>query len=236
MPSTLSTFRGKVQPRLQDAAGKLGLQDIDAAIAGALTEYQQARPRRLAELVTGTGAFDYALDGATPKLSAWSDGFSAIEQLIYPWSATAVTPPVLGVADYAVVRTASGLFLRFLTAVPVSPQQFLAIYIAPHSLTEIASTIPPVDEEAFAALATSYACEALAGYYSQITEPTLSADVADRRTIGDQYRSQAKRWREAYRGAMGFDEKAEEAAGGVAAVQSVFGTVQGERYFFHGRR
>lgn len=235
MASNLSTFRGKVQPRLQDGAGKLNDDGLNGALAGALGHFQQVRPRQLAELVTGNGAFDYILDGLAPKLAAWVEGLSSILEIVYPWDATTPRPPVLDSSEYMVVRLSTGIYLRFLAATPTAPDKFHVLYTGPHVLTEATSTVPTGDEEAFADLATSYACDALASYYSQSTDGSLQADTVAHLSKAQEYRAQAKRWRDAYLAKMGGDS-ADGPASGVAAVASVFPTSGRNSYFFHGRR
>jgi hypothetical protein len=235
--STLATFRAKIDSRLKEAAAKLSDGDKDAAITAALAEFSAVRPRHLAELVTGAAAFDYALDGATPKLTAWRDGFSVVEELIYPWSATTATPPTLDSDEYMVVRLSTGLFLRFLGATPTAAQQFHVVYTSPHAIAAASSTVAATDEEALANLAAAYACEALASFYSQSTDPAFNADTTNHLSKAQEYRAQAKRWRDAYRAAMGFDQDAAGAAAGVATVVSAFDNAPSrDRFFFHGRR
>jgi hypothetical protein len=235
MASTLSTIRGKVKPRLQDGAAKLDHDSLEAAIAGALAHFQQVRPRRLAELVDGAGTFDYALDGVTPKLSAWKDGLSAILEIVYPWSATTPIPPVLDATRYAVIRLSTGLFLRFFDVTPTTPSKFHVLYSSAHLLSESASSILDAEVEAFADLATAYACDALASYYSQSTDGSLQADTVAHLTKAQEYRAQAKQWRNAYLAKLGGDA-ADSPAAGIGAAASVFASQQGEDYFFHGRR
>jgi hypothetical protein len=235
MASTLSTFREKVKPRLQDAAAKLDSEALDKAIMGAVAHYQQARPRRLAQLVDGAGVFDYQLDGTTPKLASWVDGISAILEVIYPWDAAAARPPVLDISRYCVLRLSTGLFLRFLDVTPTAAQKFHVLYSSAHVVIEGSSSVPAADEEALADLATAYACDALAGFYSQSTDGSLSADTVAHLTKAQEYRAQAKRWREAYAAKLGGDA-ADAPASGASAVMSVFGSIGREGYFFHGQR
>ncbi len=232
---TLETFVGKVDSRIKDAAAKLTVDEKNAAILAAFEEYSKARPLRKAELVTGTGAFDYALDGATPKLTAWRDTLSAIASIIYPWSATTAVPTVLEAKDYAVLRLSTGLVLRFITVTPTAAQQFLVEYTTLHTVDGTTCTVPIADEEAVSDLCASYACEALASFYSQSTDGSFAADSVNHLSKAQEYRAQAKRWRDAYLAKMGGDE-ADSPASAAAAVASVFPTAQGDHYFFHGGR
>jgi hypothetical protein len=224
-----------VGPRLQDAAQKLDSDGVDNAIVAALAHYQQVRPRQMAELVDGAGVFDYALDGVTPKLSVWVDGLSAILEIAYPWSATTPIPPVLDATRYTVVRLSTGLFLRFLDVTPTAPSKFHVLYSSAHVLAEATTSVPAADIEAFADLATAYACEALAGYYSQSTDGSLQADTVAHLSKAQEYRAQAKRWRDAYLAKISGDA-ADSPAAGVGAAASVFASTHRDGYFFHGGR
>lgn len=235
MASTLATFVGKLESRIKDGAAKLSEAEKNAAILAALEEYSKARPYRRAELVTGTAAFDYALEGATPKLSAWRDTLSAIVSIIYPWSATSAVPPVLDSDEYAVLRLSTGLVLRFFSATPTAAQQFLVEYTTLHTADATTSTVPTADEEALSDLCAAYACDTLASFYCQATDGSFAADTVAHLSKAQEYRAQAKRWRDAYLAKMGGDS-ADSPASAAAAVASVFPTAQGDRYFFHGGR
>ena len=233
MASNLQTFTGKLELRIKDDAAKLTTDEKNAAVSAAMEEYSKARPQRRAELVDGTGAFDYALDGATPKLSAWRDSLSAITSIIYPWSATTVSPPVLTADDYVILRLSTGLVLRFVTATPTTAEKFLAEYTTLHTADSTTTTVPTADEEALSDLCASYACEVLAGFYSQATDGSFAADTVAHLSKAQEYRAQAKRWRDAYLSKMGGDS-ADSPASAVSAVASVFPTPRRDAYFFHG--
>lgn len=209
--ATLAEFRTKVASRIKDASSKLGNDEIDAALLGARSEYEQMRPRVVSEEITGADVFDYALP------ASWADGFSVILSLLYPYSSTERLPAALDPEQYTVFRLAAGLKLRFLEATPATGEKALLVYTAPHTLTSGTVTIPTADDEALADLAAAYACEALAGRYQQTTEPSLAADSVERRSISDGYRSQAGRWRKAYEAKMQ-EGPARRAAVAMAAI------------------
>lgn len=234
MAANIGDFRTKVDARVKDAAAKLTSGEKDAAITGAREEYEKARPRERALLVTGNNGFDYLVT----LLTGFADGFAAgvVKSIIYPWDATTPTPTYLQSDEFGLIRLSGGLTLRFLSVKPTAAQQFLATYTTPHTLDAGSSTIPTPDDEALSDLSTCYACEALAGFYSQSTDGSLSADTVDHRSKADMYRSQAKRWRDAYLAKMQGDD-ADEAAFAIAdPTAGAFSSFQGDRLFFHGRR
>ena len=169
------------------------------------------------------------------KLTAWVEGLSSILEIVYPWSATTPTPTVLDSSEYVVIRLSTGVYLRFLSATPTAAEKFHVLYTGAHVLTEATSSVPAGDMEALADLATAYACDALAGFYSQSTDGSIQADTVAHLTKAQEYRAQAKRWRDAYLAKIGGDS-ADGPAAGVAAVASVFRSSRSDGYFFHGGR
>jgi hypothetical protein len=233
--STLATFVSGLELRIKDGAAKLSTDEKNAAVAAAVEHFSKVRPLEKALLINGDGSFDYTLDGLTPDLAGWSDGFSSFVAIFYPWDATAQVPTPLGATDFGVFRLSTGLVLRFITCTPQTGEKFLAHFNALHTVTGAASTILPADEEAFKDLCAAFACEALASHYSQSTDGSISADTVAHLSKAQEYRAQAKRWREAYLAKMGGDG-ADSPAAAVSAVQSVFPTVSRDRHFFHGGR
>lgn len=232
--STLDTFTRELIPRRVPTVGDvLDADRLEGAFAGALAEFARTRPRELAEELTGTGAFDYALDGATPALTAWRDGRSSIISIAYPYVASDRTPPMLDGDGFAVIRLPGGLKLRFLSATPAVGEKALVTYTSLHVVDSSSCSVLASDEEGLADLAACYACEALAGYYSQSTAGSIAADTVAHLSKAQEYRAQAKRWRDAYLAKMAGDA-ADAPAAGAVAIASTFPTAA--RYFFHGSR
>lgn len=190
--------------RLQDAAARLGVSaggPLDAAIASAVAEYSRVKPRPVAAKLAGAGAFDFAINSAT--FPGYVDQWSCITAVIHPYDvATQVDP--LDESLWRVERLDTGIVLRLLFTVPVG-QYILVRYTAAHDLTASATTVPVADDEAVADLGAHYACLALADYYAQATDASISADVDDRRGKSDLWRSNATRWREAWNRKLGLD-------------------------------
>jgi hypothetical protein len=234
MASNIGDFRTKVGNRIKDAAAKLVQADVDAAIVGALEEYSKARPRERVILLTGTGAFDYLASGLTGFVDGFAPG--GVRSIVYPWDATTPTPTFLDSDQFGLIRLVAGLTLRFLSARPTAAQQFLVTYTTPHTVDVSTSSVSVADDETLSDLAACYACEALAGFYSQSTDGSISADSVDHRSKADMYRSQAKRWRDAYAAKMQGDD-ADEAAFAVSDVPvGSFSNRPADRLFFHGSR
>lgn len=236
MAANITEIRQGVTARVKDA-GILSTTpdlscDVDRCILSALEEYAKARPRRRAALIDGSGGFDYA----TSLLSGWQDDFSYVAEIIYPWDSTTPTPFVLNEDEYEVKLLSTGSVLRFKTAKPGTTEKFHVTYTSPHTLSSSTSTVPATDDEALKDLSAALCCEALAAYYSQTSENSISADAVQRIQKADSYRASAKRWREAFKAKMSSDEDgADRPAMAVTQIDTRFSNDL-DRLFFHGRR
>lgn len=210
MAANIAAFRTKIAGsagitgRLQDAAARLGVSaggPLDECIANAVEEYQKLRPLNAAIKLTGAGSTDFLVSSS---LTGFVDQFSTVLEVVCPYDASLVRQDPLPADAWFLERLDTGLYLRLLYTVSAS-QYVLVRYTKPHTVDASSSTIPSTDDEAVADLATSYACLALADYYSQSTDASLSADVDDRRGKADLYRSNAERWRQSWRRKMGLD-------------------------------
>jgi len=204
--TTITDIRGKVLARIQDSVHDLTTTpdmecDVDRCITAAKEEYQKQRPRELSAKVDGDGTFEYALP------AGFVDRFSRIRAVFYPH------PPVASPWPYGpagrgrkpldedktrLVRTESGLRLRFLEHTPGTSEDFLVEFTAPHSLDEAACTLPVTDDEALADLAAANCCDAMAARYGQETDPNLQTDVVNRLTKAAEWRSMGTRYRKSY--------------------------------------
>lgn len=209
MAANIAAFRTKIAGsagitgRLQDAAARLGVVaggPLDECITNAVEEYSKLRPLNAAIKLTGAGSTDFAIS----SLTGFVDQFSTVLEVLCPYDSTLVAQDPLPADAWFLERLDTGLYLRLLYTVS-GGQYVLVRYTKPHAVDASGSTIPATDDEAVADLATHYACLALADYYSQSTDASLSADVDDRRGKADLYRSNAERWRQSWRRKMGLD-------------------------------
>lgn len=210
MAANIAAFRTKIAGsagttgRLQDAAARLGVVaggPLDECITNAVEEYSKLRPLNGVVKLTGAGSTDFLVSS---NLTGFVDQFSTVLEVVCPYNASLVRQDPLPADAWFLERLDTGLYLRLLYTVSAS-QYVLVRYTKPHTVDASSSTIPSTDDEAVADLATSYACLALADYYSQSTDASLSADVDDRRGKADLYRSNAERWRQSWRRKMGLD-------------------------------
>lgn len=211
MAANINDIDAKVVPRINDNDFRLGGSAAPGssasrleAIGSARAEYENLFPREVVLEITGTGSFDYQITG-TPW-AAYVDGRSSITQIRYPVVVGDPAPPRVDDEDWVVVRTPTGLFLRFLNGLrPSAAQKFWVYFTAQHTLSGAASTVPPADDDALADLAASFACLMLSAYYEQTGDSTIQADAVDRPRRTDTYRALAKQYRETYKEKLGLN-------------------------------
>lgn len=245
MAATRDTIRNKMPARLRDDAGHLGGWmgvDIDQALDAALAEFSRDRPRSVVVEVTGAGSFDVLLSSvgsAGPPSSQWSDGWSHLESVVYPYVSTSRELPTLEPDAYGVIQLPAGPTLRFAAATPAASEKALLTFTRPHELTSATSTVPDGLEEALVNLAAAFGFEQLAAYYAQATDSSISADVVDHRGRSSEYQQLAKVFRSRYYTAVGrgVDGKVQTAAAASAIVDldRRFGNLGRTDYHFHPR-
>ncbi len=246
MAGPLTDLQAKATARVNAATGKLTAAMLTAAVDAALSQYSAARPREIAAKVAGAAAFDYPLTGIGAILASWVVNFSQLLGIIYPYDATVQTQEELQTDVYGVVRLDTGDVLRFFEASPTAAEFMLLRYTARHSVTDDVvgpppvagvTTIPAGDTEAVADLIAAYACDALASFYCQSTDSTITADTVNYLSKAQEYRAQAKQFRAAYALKMkGGDAEMLMPAGGFTHSDSRFSNTIGDRLLFHVRR
>jgi hypothetical protein len=209
--ANIAAIDGMVSTRIKDITGLgalLSESDRYNCIRAAVAEYSGQRPQALVALLTGAGSFDFTLSAT--NFPSWSQGFSAITSVLYPYTATNATSPALARWDYGIVLLpVTGYVLRLLSGEkPTASQKLLVYYTAPHAVTASASSVSASDDEALADLSACYGCNAMAAQAQQGMDGSISADSVNRLSRSAEYRSQATRWRDAYRAKMGLDGSA----------------------------
>jgi hypothetical protein len=246
MATNIGDIRAGIPPRIKDSAGKLSFvagngavdltKDHDAAIFSALEQYGKARPRQRAKLITGSGAFDYALTGGSPIFPGWIREFSVVVEILFPWDASTPTPNRLDEDEYEVVLLDGDLpYLRFMTAKPAASEQFLGRYTTPHALDTTQSTVRSSDDEALKDLSAAFACDELASFYGHSVDSNIQADSVNNMSKAAEYRAMAKEFRAAYASKMNASQADLSAAAVVMNIERGFSD-ETDRLFFHGRR
>lgn len=244
--ATRASIRNKLPARLRDDAGALngwaGV-DIDEALDAALAEFSRDRPRAVVVEVAGSGSFDVLLSSvgvAGPPSSQWSEGFSHLTDVVYPYVAAARDIPHLAADQYGVIQLPAGPTLRFAGATPATGQKVLVSFTRPHDLTEAVSTVPTGLEQALVNLAAAYGFEQLSAYYAQSTDSSIQADVVDHSGKSATYRELAAAFRGRYYQAVGRGMSGQATASAPASalvdIDRSFGDAARTDYHFHGRR
>ena len=174
------------------------------AVDKAVKEHSKHKPKIRVVDVTGTATFEYK---CTTYLTYWKEGFSTIKTIEYPVDDTDETPDMIldeeMISNY---RKSDGEYFRFLEDEPSATQTFRVNYTAPHVVDNSGSTIDYNDEEAVEMLAASYFCLMLAAAYSSTNDSTISADSVNHRSKAQEFRAQAKEYREKYFAHLGIKE------------------------------
>lgn len=195
MATTRKTILPKVASRVQDTAGKLSEQDLDACLDAALVTYAQDRPRIAYQDYTGDGN-NYAF--ALP--TGWEDGYSSLVSV--EWPAAQRIPSFLEPDQYTIRQwTATDKKLVLTEVTPSSNETVRVGFTLPHQLADSgnnASTIAPSDEEAYCDLVAALALEKLAALYVQVGDPLIGADVVNYRSKADEYAARATAARKRY--------------------------------------
>lgn len=210
MAANIAAIDALVSSRIKDAAGTdafLSETDRYNCIRSAVEEYGKLRPLLLVTQLTGAGSFDFALSAG--NFPSWSQGFSSITSVLFPYTATNATSPMLARWNYGIVLLPTGYVFRLLSGTkPTATQKLLVYYTAPHAVTAGASSVPASDDEALADLSACYCCNAMAAQGQQSIDGAISADSVNRLSRSQEYRSQASRWLAAYKAKMGLDGSA----------------------------
>jgi hypothetical protein len=241
MASNINDIDTRVVLRIQDGDNRLGGTAVAGtsaarleAIASARAEYETSFPREVVLEIAGNGGFDYQITGGT--WAAFVDGSSSITQLRYPVVAGDPAPPALDEEDFCVIRTPTGLYLRFLGGIrPAATEKFWVYLTAQHTLTAGTSSIPVAHDDALSDLAAHYACLMLAAVYEQTGDSTMAADSVDRPRRADTYRTLAKTYRETYEEKLSLNAPA-KAGFAVADLNPQFSGGPGGGLLFHERR
>jgi hypothetical protein len=227
----LTDYLTAVGGHIQDQANKLSTDDRLQAVQNAVAEHGRFRPAIKRRSVPGSGTATIG----TP--TGFVEDFSTILRLEYPVGG--VPPTYLAQTDWRFVSSPTALTtyqIQFLTANPGTAQRINVEWTAPHRVTDAEATIPEIHFRPVAALAGSYACLALAGYYAQSGDPLISIDSQNPMTKSAEYRALARELRSSYNRFFGINEKDASAVPAGAVIAPMERTYQwGGEFFGHPR-
>ena len=138
---TFQDARDGLDALLKDAKGNLSPDDKDKAIINAAKAFSRKFPRILSVATPGDNGFEYALP------AGWTEEFSTIGAIRFPWDATVQNPAKLELKDFLIFDGPSGRKLRFTSIRPTTTQEFLTIFTAPQlaDTQGLADTIGTLD-------------------------------------------------------------------------------------------
>ncbi len=226
----LADYRTLVDQELKDTAAILSQTDKDKAIGEAVKEYSKQRPRVRVHELAGTGsAYEWAVPGD------WEDGFSVIRGDV-EFPAGRREPVYIDREAWTLYQDpALGLRFRLIENTPGAADKVRFPYTVRHTVDAVTDTVALADREAAAKLAASYALRALAAYYAQSTDPTMSADAVNYRTKAQDYTMLADRLVKAYREHLGLKETDQVGPASLSVDLDVDLQPGGDR-FYHPRR
>jgi hypothetical protein len=215
--------------KLRETASIVSAETRDRALTEALKAYSRVRPRRAVQKITGTGSaftFDLASD--------FEEGLSSIEAIEYPVGEQ--KPVYLDADEYMLYRDqASGVLkLRLVREIIPAATDAYVNYTARHVVTDITpvkDTVPETDKEAVSTLAAALCLRQLAAYYSQTSNPSLAADVADYGQTAERYRALARALEAEYGAAVGINATMITAASTIGDLDVSLGENGGDRLF-----
>ncbi|MEN8134324.1 MAG: hypothetical protein ABFS18_02140 [Thermodesulfobacteriota bacterium] len=190
----LTDYRTAIDQEVPGEFGHVPEATWDRAIAKAMREHSQHRPRELVADLVGDGGFAYALD----SLTDWEDDFSQVKQVEFPVDDSSETKDILEPEDWQIYQAPTGKELHFLRDWAAADESMRITYSARHTCTATACTVPGADEDAVMVLAAAYFCRALAASYSQDQDSTIAADQVEQGGKRRSYRNQAKDYEAEY--------------------------------------
>lgn len=198
----LSDFQLLVEKAVRDDSSLITADDIDAAIALAVSRYSLDRPQYVVEDLEPTGLGELIL----PDL--WEQGFSSIISLEYPIGS--FPAKIVDSEAYAIYQSPTGHSLRLL----FTPTETVrATYSIAHVLSYIDDTIPANHREAVTCWAAAYCLDQLAAFAAGVTDATIQAGRVDRGSQTRDYAQRANALRIRYVNELGIEEKKAVAAG-----------------------
>lgn len=188
-----------VDDKLGDTAGIVEPDEVIRAIEEAVAAYSISRQREKLAAITGDGtAYVFALP------ADYEPGFSAVTKVEYPTGKR--EPEYLDEADWTVRRQLDGsMKLHFYHLVLPAAVDAHITYRMRHTVDLTEDSVPIADRASVAGLAAAVCCRHLAAYYTQTTDPTISADAVSYRTKGTEYLALAVALEKAYRVHVGIE-------------------------------
>lgn len=177
--------------------------DMDECITAAVDEHSDNRPYVQYQKADGDASDppDYDL----PSAFIWD--WSKVLELEYP---TGNNPrSILDPEDWEIWYDGANTKyqLRFLSYAPTAAEDYQLKYTSRHTLSQDTDTIATQDFNAVCLLSTSYCYRSLAAKFTQTQDSTMTQDVINYRSKGEEYTTLANKFRSLYYDAIGKSDK-----------------------------
>lgn len=207
---------------VRDDASRVSPEQRDRAIGLAVAQYSKDRPLRTVEDVTAAG-------GPRMPMPAGATRVEAVEHPI-----DQVPPAILPAATWGHYHSPTGIDLIFSRSLAAAATVRLTL-LRPHTLTDLASTIPEADYEALASYAAAVLFDQMAATTSGDSNPTIPADAVNHASKPESFAKRAERLRQRYYDLLGIDVKRTRPASAIA-VQPLASSDGGHRLTHFRRR
>ncbi len=198
-----------VVPRLvRDDAATLSVDDIDRAIAYAVTRYSKDRPDELVVDVVGEDAKLISLP------TGWIAEFSVLQAIEYPIGN--VPPTHFDNNRIVMYQDVPDLKIMLLDNEIANTESVRMSFTARHIVSAVADTIRVDDREPVACWAAAALCDELAAAYSGDSDSTIQVDNVNHGTKADAFRRRATNLRKRYTDELGVKDKRAAPAASVA--------------------
>ena len=181
--ATLTTIQDRVIGLVQDDEGVISTTERDLFIEKALQKINDKLPKVIAEDENTDGTDEYSLP------SLWVDRLSEIHKIYWEYDDDDPLEP----DTYQIVTTPTGEKIRFISDLTTG-KQYRVVYTTTWTCTSSTCDLPDRYANLVEYYATALYCDALASYYSQTSDSSITADVVNYRSKAGQYQRQSQRF------------------------------------------
>jgi hypothetical protein len=194
--ASIDAWRTRIKAFLRtDDLSALDPEEMMECIQAAVDEHSLHRPNRKFYDIAGDAGYDYDLP------PDWTEGLS--EPLTIECPAGNRDRSMLGSDTWAVVWNGAKYQLRLLATTPAVGETIRLEYTTRHTLTNSLDTIRVQDFTAACLLATAWCYASLAARFTGTQDASMSADIVDYRSKGDEYSRLEGKMRKRYFQALG---------------------------------
>jgi hypothetical protein len=172
---------------------RLGEPQIVGLFEEAVREYSRVRRLGVVATLTGDGAtFAFPLPNGTlySAAPAWEAGVSAALSVEFP--AGARVPIFLDDKAWSLVPALTPTALQLIEDTPATGQTFRLGYTVSHVFSDVAVTVPPVDDEILVNMTARLVCLTLAAATAENRDPLIAGDAVNYKTISATWADRAR--------------------------------------------